>query len=311
MLICARRALIILIAFAPHRPKPALVRPRAPPAYGLQPPAGTVPITKIAKSIPPILAILAIFGFRSARGPFIRNFANRDRDCRPDRQHRTPPHARLDEFCPAPHNRSPSGRAIPGTRKEKPVRNPRIGRVLLGAGLFISVALVVAGDKADKKDQADKPKPTNPAFEKLKSLAGEWITESMQEGADAKPEKKTDDKVSHVFSVISAGSTVMEHMLPGTPYEMVTMYHLDGPDLVLTHYCAAGNQPRMKAEKTDDANKIVFKFAGGSNMDPAKDGHMHDLTWTFTDPDHARAEWTYWDGGKKGEVTIFELKRKK
>jgi hypothetical protein len=46
-------------------------------------------------------------------------------------------------------------------------------------------------------------------------------------------------------------------------------------------------------------------------MDPAKDGHMHDLTLTFVDADHIKAEWTYFEDGKKSDVTVFELKRKK
>ena len=191
------------------------------------------------------------------------------------------------------------------------MRNSRVSFVALGIGLLLCAAGVVAQEKAEKKHQTDKPKVTHAGFEKLKSLAGEWVMESVQEGADAKPEKKADEQVAIVYKGISAGSTVMEHLFPGTPHEMVTMYHLDGPDLVLTHYCAAGNQPRMKAEKSDDANKLVFKFAGGTNMDPAKDGHMHDLTLTFVDADHIKAEWTYFEDGKKSDVTVFELKRKK
>ena len=196
------------------------------------------------------------------------------------------------------------------------MRAIRAGRVLLGIGLVLCAAGVFAQEKTGKEDKPDKPKMTHPGFEKLKSLAGEWVLadkpkDAAEEKTDAKPDKSADEQVAIVYKVVSAGSAVMEHMFPGTPHEMVTMYHLDGPDLVLTHYCAAGNQPRMKAEKSDDANKLVFKFAGGTNMDPAKDGHMHDLTWTFTDSDHVRAEWTFFEDGKKSDVTVLDLKRKK
>ena len=57
--------------------------------------------------------------------------------------------------------------------------------------------------------------------------------------------KKMDDTPTIVYSVIAAGSAVHEHMFPGGPHEMVTVYHLDGPDLLLTHYCAAGNKKLM------------------------------------------------------------------
>jgi hypothetical protein len=32
------------------------------------------------------------------------------------------------------------------------------------------------------------------------------------------------------------------------PYEMVTVYHLDGKKLVLTHYCSGGTQPRVRSK---------------------------------------------------------------
>jgi hypothetical protein len=196
------------------------------------------------------------------------------------------------------------------------VRNLRVGWVVLGVGLLVGVAGVIAQEKAEKKEKPERPKVTNPGFEKLKSLAGEWVMakESRESGKEEQHEKmepKAGEQVAIVFKVVSAGSAVMEDMLPGTPHEMITMYHMDGPDLVLTHYCALGNQPRMKAEKSDDPNKIVFKFAGGTNMDPAKDPHMHDLTWTFIDADHIRSEWTYFEDGKKSDVTVFDLTRKK
>ena len=68
--------------------------------------------------------------------------------------------------------------------------------------------------------------------------------------------------------------------------EMVSIYHLDGADLVMTHYCVLGNQPRMKADPKSPANQIRFEFAGGTNLDPAKDMHMHEGTLTFVDDDH-------------------------
>ena len=47
-----------------------------------------------------------------------------------------------------------------------------------------------------------------------------------------------------VYGVTAAGTAVMEALFPETDHEMLTVYHLEGNDLVLTHYCAMGNQPR-------------------------------------------------------------------
>ena len=51
-----------------------------------------------------------------------------------------------------------------------------------------------------------------------------------------------------------------------------------------------GNQPRMKASTKSLGNKLKFEFAGGSNLDPKKDEHMHSAVLTIIDADHLR--WT-------------------
>ena len=37
---------------------------------------------------------------------------------------------------------------------------------------------------------------------------------------------------------------------PGQPMEMLSIYHQDKGDLLMTHYCILGNQPKMKADPT-------------------------------------------------------------
>jgi hypothetical protein len=156
-----------------------------------------------------------------------------------------------------------------------------------------------------------QPAQTHPGFEKLKKLAGEWL--SADEPAEPNRDRKeaAETRPVCIYKVTSAGSVVQETLLPGTPHEMVTMYYQEGPDLVLTHYCALGNQPRMKAEPPTAPDKLEFKFAGGSNINPGKDAHMHDLTLTFVDPDHLRATWTLYQNGQPSKVETFELKRKR
>jgi hypothetical protein len=114
--------------------------------------------------------------------------------------------------------------------------------------------------------------------------------------------------VVSVVKVTAAGSAVQETLFPGQPHEMVSIYHRDGADLVMTHYCALGNQPRMKADPKSPANQIRFLFAGGTNLDPAKDKHMHEGTITFVDDDHI--EWTgvCWDGGKPDNSHQCDMK---
>ena len=89
---------------------------------------------------------------------------------------------------------------------------------------------------------------------------------------------------------------------------MVSVYTADGPDLIMTHYCVLGNQPRMKADPKSPSDQIVFRFAGGTNLDPAKDKHMHEGTITFVDDDHIEFSGVGWEGGKPAEGCGCNLK---
>ena len=113
------------------------------------------------------------------------------------------------------------------------------------------------------------------------------------------------------YRVTAAGTTVVETLFEGTPHEMVTMYTVDGGRVALTHYCAAGNQPRMRARAGGGPGRLVFEFAGGTGFDPRRDAHMHDATLTFVDADHLHAEWTSWERGRPAGVAVFELTRAK
>jgi hypothetical protein len=139
-------------------------------------------------------------------------------------------------------------------------------------------------------DAPAKAAPTHPGLEKIKKLAGTWV--------EADKDGKPTDKVVSVVKVTAGGSAVHETFFPGTPMEMLSVYHLDKGDLVMTHYCVLGNQPRMKAVPTSSPNKLKWEFAGGTNLDVTKDKHMHGATVTFTDDDHIEVEGEAWDGGK-------------
>jgi len=158
-------------------------------------------------------------------------------------------------------------------------------------GLWMnSTAFAADGAKVEAKE----------AFTKLKSLAGEWTGEAEK----GQPANKI------VYRLISNGSVVMETLFPNTDHEMVTMYMLDGDDLRMTHYCAAGNQPRMKLDaKASTPDKLEFIFDGGSNLDPAKDMHMHAGRITFKDKNHIVSEWDAYSGGKKMGSNSFVLSR--
>lgn len=138
------------------------------------------------------------------------------------------------------------------------------------------------------------------AFDRMKSLAGEWTSETQA----GKPAEKV------VYRVISNGSVVMETLFPGTNHEMVSMYHLDGGELRMTHYCAIGNQPRLKLDKAaSKPDELHFVFDGGTNLDPARDSHMHSARISFRDARHVEAEWEAYAGGKRQDSKKLAMQR--
>jgi hypothetical protein len=139
-------------------------------------------------------------------------------------------------------------------------------------------------------------------FELLKKLAGDWVKADK----DGKP---TDTVVSSI-RVTSAGTAVEETLFPGSDHEMVTMYHLDGDELILTHYCSLGNQPRLKAEAGGDPNRILFKFAGATNLKSDDEMHIHQATFTLDGADHFQAEWVANKDGKPCHQETLDLVRK-
>ena len=75
------------------------------------------------------------------------------------------------------------------------------------------------------------------------------------------------------------------------------MFYLDRDQLLLTHYCDAGNRPRMVAKTSPDNKTLEFDFldvAGGTQY-----GHMHHAVFTIIDANHHTEDWTYMMPGDK------------
>src|SRR5262245_23018476 len=131
------------------------------------------------------------------------------------------------------------------------------------------------------------PAPANrasSALERFKTLAGDWVAAEDNEMV------KKGDLIAR-YSVTAAGSAVVETVFPGSPHEMVTVYHADGSDLVLTHYCMAGNQPRMRA-KNPSGSRFEFAFDGGTNLDPKRDRHMHSASVELVSDNETGSQWS-------------------
>ena len=142
--------------------------------------------------------------------------------------------------------------------------------------------------------------PAERTFDALKKLVGTW-----QEG-----EGKKSFRV--VYRLTGDGTTLMETQFPDTAMEMVSVYHLDGKDkLILTHYCAAHNQPTMALIPGATDKEFRFDFVSGSNMKPT-DSHIHNVRYRLLAKDHIVSEWGGYANGKpSGAPTKFDLRRVK
>ncbi len=137
---------------------------------------------------------------------------------------------------------------------------------------------------------------------RVKQLAGEW---------EMKDEQGQTSRIT--YAVSSNGSVVREVMFPGTDHEMTNMYHMDGAELVMTHYCAGANQPRMRAGAADaTANAIALHFDNVTDLNPSEPYYMGSMTLVFHSPEKLEQRWTSFkrEGGEAGNMS-FVLTRVK
>ena len=93
------------------------------------------------------------------------------------------------------------------------------------------------------------------AFDELAGLVGNWRTEpSIQPG----------HSVSYRLS--ANGTALVETWTLSATRESVTIYTLDGSDLIAAHFCPQGNQPRLKLVSHDAQGRFDFRIIGGTNL---------------------------------------------
>ena len=120
-----------------------------------------------------------------------------------------------------------------------------------------------------------------PPFGQLARMVGVW-----------KPADKPASTLRIRF-YLTAGNTVLVESweVRGKPHSL-TLFHRDGKDLLATHYCPQGNQPRM-ALSGRDASGLHFMFRDVTDLDPATESHQHDLWFDLSEPGRPVRSETY------------------
>ncbi|HYM13180.1 MAG TPA: hypothetical protein VEU62_20735 [Bryobacterales bacterium] len=166
---------------------------------------------------------------------------------------------------------------------------------------LIFAALLLAGTGARAADtNPDAGVDAQAAFARLKSLAGEWQADTSM------------GKARLTYQVIAGGTAVVERETAEQMPEMLTVFHLDGSRLLLTHYCLAGNQPRMEARSFDvKSAELAFRFLDATNLASKDTGHMHNARIRFVDADHVTTSWDFYESGRLKNTETFQYFRVK
>jgi hypothetical protein len=159
---------------------------------------------------------------------------------------------------------------------------------------MLSVVLMSLSTVAFAQSDAQK------SFDQLKTLAGSW--EGTFEG---KPMQVS-------LRVTSMGNALMHEMTGGgRSDDPITMFYMDGDRLLLTHYCDAGNRPRMAGKMMPDGKTVDFDFLDVANLSSEQHGHMQHAVVTMLDPNHHTEDWTFMMEGDKPMHAHIDLQRTK
>lgn len=145
---------------------------------------------------------------------------------------------------------------------------------------LIAVSLVVAAPSRGHIDTV------TPRFVALKALVGTWRTAG-----------KPDSPLRVRFSLTADATVLVEEWTRNGQPHSLTLYHRDGTELIATHYCPQGNQPRLTLLPQVKANVLRFVFKDATDLDAAHEAHAVALAFDLSDQASLVRRETYRQGG--------------
>jgi hypothetical protein len=146
--------------------------------------------------------------------------------------------------------------------------------------------------------RANELTPTQ-VFQHLKELVGDW----QATGKNGKPFRVS-------YRLAARDTVLVESWLLGPGRETLTLYHMDKDDLLATHYCALGNQPRLRLKAPSTAGVFAFEFVSATNLADSKAAHQQRIEIRIRNADNVVRSETYVENGK-GESEEIEFRRLK
>jgi hypothetical protein len=169
----------------------------------------------------------------------------------------------------------------------------------------MTALLLAAAALADPQAAVPQPTPSGEgpsaaALTRLAALTGDWQGSFEWTGA-----RTSRGAMNARYSTTGYGSAVVETLSVDGVSAMTSVYHTDGPDLRMTHYCGARNQPRLKASRIDLASGAIdFGYVDATNLSSPDAPHVNGLEIRFGDADHVTLTFLFEGGGKSSRERI-------
>lgn len=145
-------------------------------------------------------------------------------------------------------------------------------------------------------------------FERMRGLVGAWEGTLEWSGA-----RTGSGKLRVNYHLTGGGSALVEDLLmtESDAPTMTTVYHLDGADLRMTHYCAAMNQPRLKAALIDESTgQASFAFLDVTNAG-GHPAYVDGFSIHIIDSDHLNLKFEFGGASAKRATETIVLQRVK
>lgn len=145
----------------------------------------------------------------------------------------------------------------------------------------------------------DEPVPGKVAFEKIKSLAGEW-----------QAPQRNDAPMINIFRPMAFGTAMLHEEWKNGEQLTATVFYLVGSELRADHFCDFYNQPRYTVKPSSDPNVLAFEMREATNLD-AHPRHFRGTTWHLVDATHHTQDWEIVEPGKPARHAKLEFTRTK
>ena len=168
----------------------------------------------------------------------------------------------------------------------------------------LKILWIVLGCAAANSAFAAEQTESSKALDQIKALIGNWSGTFQWTGG-----RNDSGAMNATYYVTGNGSAVVENLMNESTPVMTSVYHRDGGDLRMTHFCGAQNQPRLKARRIDlDHGAIDFEFVDATNLRSPDAPHVHGLEIRLIDTNHLTLTFLFQSGSIESREEI-NLKR--